>query len=200
MNATEFLKAIFQDEINSDHQLSIFCLPSRKVKRFEKIEAAVKFAQRRSQTENVYFGLGLIGGNPSGRGKVTDVIGIGCLWADIDIADEQHSKPNLPPNEAEARKILAGMPLEPSLIVNSGGGLHVYWILKEVWIFDKDDEWTAAATLCKRMSATLRSIAIEHGYDLDSVGDLSRVLRLPETLNHKYQPPTEVKIIECTDG
>lgn len=199
MNAIEFLKAIFQDEINSDRQLSIFCLPSRKIKRFEKIEAAVKFSQKQSPIENVYFGLGLIGGKPRGRGKATDVVGIGSLWADIDIADEQHSKPNLPPNEAEARKIIAGIPLKPSLIVNSGGGLHVYWILKEVWIFDKESERIAAATLCKRLSLTLWSIAESYGYEIDNVSDLSRVLRLPATLNYKYKPSAKVKIIERND-
>ncbi len=194
MNTTEFLAAIFADSISSERQLSIFCLPSRTVRRFDNAEAAAKFGLAQAKTEDVYFGLGLIKSNPKGRGILKDIVGIGCLWADIDIADEQHSKPNLPPSIEEAEKILGSIPLEPSIIVNSGGGLHVYWLFKEPWMFDTDKEQTAAALLCKRISATLRSTASKYGYDLDSVGDLTRLLRLPGTINHKYPTQPTVQI------
>jgi len=200
MDTNDFLQALFQDGIDGEHRLSIFCLPSRTTKRFDNTAEAVKFALAQAENENVYFGLGLIGGSPHGRGKLANVVGIGGLWADIDLADEQHSKPNLPPNEAEARKIFAGIPLKPSIIVNSGGGLHVYWIFKEPWIFDSDDERTAAGKLCKRLGATLRSEASKLGYDIDSVGDLTRVLRLPGTLNHKYPKPRAVITADIHDG
>ena len=70
----------------------------------------------------------------------------------------------------------------------------MYWLFKEVWIFNTEEDRVAAAKLCKRMSATLRSVASKYGYDVDSVGDLTRVLRLPGTLNHKYVEPRKIQV------
>jgi len=49
-----------------------------------------------------------------------------CLWTDID---------HCTPEEAVKRCEKAGLP-RPSIIVNSGNGVHLYWLLKEPYLID----------------------------------------------------------------
>lgn len=68
----------------------------------------------------VFFGVFARDGR-SGRGRKKDCTTTGALWADFD---------SMTLEEARARIGAAGLP-EPSIFVNSGHGIHVYWLLKE---------------------------------------------------------------------
>src|SRR5262249_47271032 len=85
---------------------------------------------------DAYFGLGArrekVASNR--RGSADDVVGLGCIWVDIDIGTEGHASKTLPPNEETATELLESLPL-PSMLVHSGGGLHAYWLLSE-WCDD----------------------------------------------------------------
>ena len=199
MNTREFLQTLFGEAIRPDRRLSIFTLPGGKVRRFDDIAKAIPYIEQQATHENVYFGLSLVSGNPPGRGKYQDMAGITCLWGDLDFAGKDRGKDNLPPDEKAVRNILGKMAFKPSLLVHSGGGFHAYWIFKEPWVFSDDADRAKAALLAKRMNTTLRQLSLEQGCSLDSVGDLTRVLRVPGTLNHKFDPPAEVKVIEANE-
>ena len=73
-----------------------------------------------------------------------------------------------------------------SAAVNSGGGLHIYWIS------DKPMDpaaWVPYARGSRRAAA--RGVKCDAGLTTDDV----RLLRLPGTFNHKYDPPREVKLL-----
>ena len=79
----------------------------------------------------------------------------------------------------------AGLP-EPTLIVFSGGGYHVYWLLTEPT--EDGDKWVS----CQQHIITL--------CDSDAlVKDRPRLLRVPGFLNQKakYSPFPMVKLVEC---
>lgn len=78
----------------------------------------------------------------------------------------------------------------PSVVVDSGGGIHGYWLLKEPWRLDTDDA-RAAAELVQR--AWVQQVI---GADA-AVHDLVRILRIPGTLNFKYDPPRPVQFLAC---
>jgi putative DNA primase/helicase len=59
---------------------------------------------------------------------------------DIDISSGVHKNTNLPDTVEETLKFLNTFRLQPSLIVFSGGGIHSYWLFKEVWYFDNTNE------------------------------------------------------------
>lgn len=160
-------------------------------------EAAVKLGEK----TDTYFGIGLHPG-PLGenrRGEAAGVIAVPGLWADIDVKGEAHKGANLPPDGKAAMKIIQSIPLEPTAIVHSGHGLQVWWLFKELWIFDGDEERRRARDLSRRFQATLKAKAKEHGWSVDGTHDLARVLRLPGTYNHKLPRRVEVKVLRTNE-
>jgi len=161
---------------------------------------AAKVAVDKSKSKDVYFGLGL---HPeelgrSQRGKAEGVIAIPGFWADIDVKGEAHKNSNLPPSGKDALKILEAVPLRPTAIIHSGHGLQIYWLFKELWVFEDDEERQEAQDFSKRFQAMLRAKANEYGWALDGTHDISRVLRLPGTRNHKLEP-VEVRVLQANE-
>lgn len=124
---------------------------------------------------NVHFGP-----NPRRRrgGTGADVTLARCLFVDIE---------RVSADEAIARVTSAGLP-EPTAVVSSGGGMHIYWRLVEP--MTDLAVWTARQ---KALIAALGSDPVVH--------DPPRVMRLPGTLNHKYDPPRACEVVESnTEG
>ena len=202
MDSTTFLTTIVGEGLKDGRQLVIWTAPDRASGFFTDVKVAVAYATRKNKTQNVYFGLGLLGAKPAeGRGKLEDVAAIGCLWVDVDILDPKaHKKKNLPPNFKAARSLLDRVGLQPSIIVHSGHGLQAYWLLSEPWVFDSPEERQKAELLSRRWVATFRAIADAQGYDCDAVHDLTRVFRLPDTMNRKDPAHlVEARVIESED-
>lgn len=150
---------------------------------------------------DVYFGLGgsMQGINDNKRLLSNNVSFITCLWMDIDILGPAHKQTDLPPTIKDALSILPGF-LFPSITVSSGNGLHMYWLLKEAWVFESQEENIRASNLMIRLQSFIRSLAKERGWKLDSTPDLSRVLRVPGTLNHKLGQPKPVVITQFDES
>lgn len=146
----ELLESLFGEALSPERRIAVFTTPGRQTRLFADCQQVADYATQQSRTQNVYFGLGLVAGHPPGRGKLSDIVGIGGLWCDIDCASDAHPKANLQQSIEEARGLLAALPLSPSAIVASGHGLHAYWLLHEPWLFECDAERQAAAMLAKR--------------------------------------------------
>ena len=88
-------------------------------------------------------------------------------------ADDKHL------GEEETRRRIAACPLPPSMVVESGGGLHPYWILKKPFFLK------AEMAEAKRW---LRHIAASVAEVVDAtVSEPARVLRIPESYNFKSE-------------
>jgi hypothetical protein len=147
------------------------------------------------------------------------------LWTDID---------HITVDEARERVAKAGVP-PPSISVNSGNGVHLYWLLDSPYLIDDagdppavETEWTQKADgrkkpqkhvvengdrvyLDQRRHVSRLSPKAEHIQDVlagiakavggDHTTDLSRLLRLPGTLNRKDQrngqEPVPTNLVEC---
>ena len=131
------------------------------------------------------------------RGVETCAAGIAGLWLDIDYAGPGHTKPNLPPTAQEAQDLIDEMPLPPTIVVFSGGGLQCYWLFDQLWLFADQADRERAKALTTAWNQLFIRISKSHGYAADSVGDLTRVLRVPGTVNRKIadHPVT----VEMTD-
>src|SRR3989304_4023341 len=135
-----FLEDLFGEAVAADRRIAIFTTPDRRVRFFHDLGQLAQYARSRSTDQNVYFGVGLVRGNPQGRGKQHDIAAIGALWCDIDLHSPAHPKGRLPKSVEGAEEILREMPLRASTVVHSGHGLHAYWLLGDVWGFHDDSD------------------------------------------------------------
>ncbi|MCG3138810.1 MAG: hypothetical protein HJJLKODD_02679 [Phycisphaerae bacterium] len=191
----QFLNDIFGEAPSAQRRLTIFTTPDKRAGHFASIEEAEQYARLRSNTQNVYFGLSLVSGTPRGRGTFDDTAAIGALWADIDIAGSVHTRSDLPVSIEQACELLNALPIPPSYVIDSGHGLHAYWLLKEPWIFETAEERARAVRLTRGWHGTVCAAAATRGWFLENLGDLTRVLRLPDTINHNGAP-TSVRLLE----
>lgn len=193
-----FFHALFAEKPENSNIL-IWTLQSKESLWATTIEEAESHVKKVVGKRDVYFGVGLAPEGKRGsreRCLANEIVGISGLWADIDIADPHHKKNNLPPDNAAAMDLVRSMGMEPSIIVHSGHGIQAMWLFREPWIFDTADERDEAEGLSQRWTATLRYRANQNKWDVDSVWDLSRILRVPGTMNRKGEP-VPVMMITC---
>ena len=184
--------------------INIFCYGDVKVEN-PTILITWKTLQRCIETEkeDIYFGCGL---RPKDlgiykKGTADEISAIPGFWVDIDIQDENaHKKKNYPPTLDDALSLVKGHGWDPTLIVHTGHGLHAYWLFKENWVFDTDEERLEAAELHKRLHHTILARAEKHGLTIDNVSNLDRILRPPGTINCKTKEKIETKILEYNEN
>jgi hypothetical protein len=192
----DFLEDLFADAVTRERRLVIFTVPNRRWGRFADLDRAVRYAVKQAATQDVYFGVGLVRGAPRGRGTAADVGAIGALWTDLDLAGPAHPGKRLPTSAEEAHGVLASAPLPPSIVVHSGNGLHAYWLLKEPWVFDTPAEWQHAVRTARGWHGLIQLMAAQQGWQIENLGDLARVLRLPGTCNRKDPAaPVPVRVL-----
>jgi hypothetical protein len=137
------------------------------------ISAIVRFVSYH-QYENVYFGVAAR--KNATNGTLANCTVLNCLFADLDFKAF--------PSLETARSKLKQFPLRPSYIVNSGGGLHCYWMLRHP--IDLQERAAEAKALLRRLTRAI-------GADIDAA-EPARILRIPGTYNHKYDPPRLVTL------
>jgi hypothetical protein len=142
---------------------------------FETVDHFVALSEQHAF--NAYFGVALRS-RPNVAREEPLYASIGTFYADLDF--DAHP-------EDEAREALHRFPLPASMIVHSGGGLHAYWLLREALTIVTPNEARATAQVFDRFNRAL--LVADQG-----VKDLARVLRLPGTVNRKYQPSRPVTI------
>ncbi len=119
------------------------------------------------------------------------------LWADLD---------GVTVAEALNRIDKAGLP-KPSIIINSGHGIHLYWILVEAFIIDdagepvitKDKKKIPLSPKAEKIQSIMRGMYAVIGGD--HTQDVSRILRMPDSMNRKNerngQKPLPCTLVEC---
>lgn len=113
-----------------------------------------------------------------------------AIWIDCDVKADDPSKHYATMKDAwaaiSAFRKKVGLP-EPSALVNSGGGLHVYWISTAPL---DPSAWRPYAEGLKQLLLA-EGVLCDTGLTTDDV----RILRVPGTTNHKYDPPRKVEVL-----
>ena len=162
----------------------------------DKLAEAEKYALEKAKTCDVYVGVALVrDGIASGRGKVEDVVALSGFWLDVDLGSTGHKGVKYPPDQKTAWAILKMFPVKPSLVVNSGYGLHVYWLFEHLLVLDTPEQRAKAAALSKKFQKKMQDLFAVQGYKIDNTSDLSRVLRVVGTINHKAGQRRKVRAI-----
>jgi len=140
-------------------------------------EAVREFAEKWKNTHDVYFSVATTKyGGTSTRSDVVELVTAHC---DVDVHDKAHQSPAF-------GRIIDFRPT-PSIVVFSGGGFHCYWLS------DKPMGPEGIPKLENMNRTLITKLSGDEG-----THDCVRLLRLPETVNHKpkYSKPT-VDIIFC---
>ena len=149
-----------------------------------KLEAMAKKAVELSDSGvDIWHSVNPVNIEPT-DGKRGDELAVSYQTAvvvDIDIRSEAHKgdPAKLATDFDEAKSFL---PFTPSIIVNSGYGLHAYYIFDSpIKITDDNREEI------KRRNNLLLDVIRQraNGKKIDGVGDLPRILRTPGTFNYK---------------
>jgi hypothetical protein len=137
----------------------------------EGLQPWEEISQANLDRYNVYFGVCPRLGE---HGKAENVPFAGCLWADLDAKAFPDGKEG-----AWAACHKEGLP-EPSFIIDSGHGYHLYWLLKEAYMFPDSQSQL-------QFRGYLKGIGKHIGGD--TVHDVARMMRLPNTTN--WKDPTQ---------
>jgi len=127
-------------------------------------------------------------GNVIAARSAMDALMQKSIWIDADV---DATDPKKYGSVEEALKAIltfqtvGGLP-RPSAIVFSGSGVHVYWISKRGLT---PLEWQPFAS-------GLRNMLLANNVKCDAglTTDIARILRMPGTFNHKYDPPKPVEL------
>lgn len=109
-----------------------------------------------------------------------------AFWLDIDCGENKDYE-----DQASAlvalKAFCKSIGLAQPTIVNSGRGVHIYWRLTQTIA---PEEW-------KPVAERLKYLCEEYDFKADPArtSDLASILRVPETLNYKDDPPKEVSIL-----
>jgi P4 family phage/plasmid primase-like protien len=117
------------------------------------------------------------------RAELKDVAAVNCLFAEFDAKDYDNDKAAA----LDHLDSLYGRGYPPHVIIDSGGGYHAYWLLREPFIIRSDED---REKIGKLQAAWVDLVGGDPG-----AKDLARVLRVPGTLNNKYSPARPVKFV-----
>lgn len=193
MNTLDFFQYLFR---GTKGRIALFSLPSRDFHSMplSLAESGLGLVQQWSQSgADSYFGLCTLKPDyrGSGRGKKDDLFEGVCLWADIDIKHEAHRASNLPGDLEAAVMLVDSVGIEPSMIIDSGHGLHAYWALNEPVRLDSLKEAQRFQNTVGAIQLRLQEEASRLGWVVDTVSDLPRILRVPGTGNYKVSGKPE---------
>jgi hypothetical protein len=179
-----FLKDLFGTK-PAEAFVLIWLLRGKRSHWFRDLDQAAEFVEQFAY-EDIYVGVALSPTDfgPARRCKAEETAGIAALWGDFDFGNDGHKKVNLPPTMEDALGLMPSE-LPPSLVVHSGHGLQCWWIFTGPWLFHYGADRERATRLADRFNALIKARAKVRGWDVDSVKDLARVLRIPGTTNAK---------------
>jgi hypothetical protein len=199
MDTTAFLREIYGEE--TPGFFPIWTRPGNKSAWFSNADNAAKYAEKTKK--NTYFCIGLFEKSlgPHRNGREAETIAVTGLGLDIDILNPlAHEKQNIPPTIEDGlnliKKTLPGF-LPPTIITNSGYGLQAFWLYKEPWVFDDDDDRLEAKRLSVRFLQTFRLQASHKHWEVDALPSLCQLFRVLGTQNYKDEKnPRLVEVVE----
>jgi putative DNA primase/helicase len=110
---------------------------------------------------------------------------------DLDHADAGGHKGECLPTKAEAEELIAALPVRPSILVDTGGGYHAYWLSED----PISDPGRQLAGIADWWVAHVHPFAPDRGV----VVSPTQALRIPGTWRTKSEPHLPVEIVHLTD-
>lgn len=118
-----------------------------------------------------------------------NVLALKAFWLDVDCKNKDPEKDYANKDEGilAIQDFCKRHSFPRPTIVDSGNGWHVYWILTNE--ISKDD-WQPVAD-------KLKALCLNSGLRIDPActADSARILRIPDTMNYRFEPPSSVQVL-----
>ncbi len=162
---------------------------------YDAISDIVELAETFGDKCNLYFRLSTCkppkNESLKGFGARPNLASTATLWADVDVDEDKVFT-----TKQEALEAIKNFEPTPSIIVNSGGGFHVYWLLREPVFFGK---WKGEHKgEMDRVEGCNRGIM--ERLPSDNCWDATRILRIPGTFNLKKEKARPVELVKFDDS
>lgn len=180
---TRFLQALFPNVDSAFIEVRAIKAGKARASFHSNLLALARTASTLAASHDVYVAIATR--RDRSNGTKANLAWTSAVWCELDVGKGKPYATLFDAYEAVRR-----FPLYPSMIIESGRGLHLYWLLKEPWPLDNADDIAAFEAVTNGLAVVLQG---------DAAWDASRVLRLPGTLWHKEEPPREVKLAEFND-
>lgn len=163
----------------------------RKEHRFEENYGDLqKHVDAWAANRNIYFALATF--EKEGSREAANAQHIRSFFVDLDCSEDgPKTYGTKEEGMAAFNEFMAGTGLEAlgkPYVIDSGGGYHIYWPLTD----------TLDITGWKPVAENFKRLCKQEGLKIDMTvtADAARVLRYPNTLNFKYDPPQPVQLIQ----
>ncbi|MCD4685697.1 MAG: hypothetical protein K8S97_07160 [Anaerolineae bacterium] len=183
----DFLAALF-GQVDSNLLLELRCIPPETetvrvlwtpIDNPQRVAATLRQADALNKSgHNIYFAPCL---RSEKKGSTEAVVLVPALWVDIDCDDD-------PTRRSSALEKLHSFEPLPSIVLDSGGGWHVYWLL------DPPIELTDDAAR-QHIASVLHGLFAAVGGDADYAKSVASLMRLPDTVNTKPERGGVVAVI-----
>jgi hypothetical protein len=172
------LKQFYEKALPSQGVYCVAAIINGKMKHhFAKTldEAIKKIESLKDDDYDLFMAMGTFQGFSR---KADDCLYLRSFFIDLDVGEEKEYSTKDEALEA-LQKLLDDAGLPEPVVTDSGGGIHAYWP------FDRDiprDEW-------KPYAEKFKAICLQHAkIDPAVSADVARILRCPDTYNHKKEP------------
>ena len=201
VSTKEFLVLLFGK--CTDGCITITTLPDARTEHIpvQQLDKAAEHIAVHGRTSNTYYGTALRceGLSANVRGSAGQVHTVVCMYADIDIVGPAHKETHLPQTTEEAITFVNTLKVKPSIIVQSGNGIHAIWLLDVPFIIHNEDEREHIRNVSAGFGIYVVEEGRKNGWKLDNVQDVARMLRTPGTLNFKSDPPKACEVLQAED-
>ena len=112
--------------------------------------------------------------------KAVDAVALRSFFVDLDVGDGK-GYPDKALAKAGLESFISQQELPPPVVLDSGTGIHAYWLFED----------NVAAAEWKPYAEKFKAKCIASGLRIDPVvtADAARIMRCPDTLNYKTDPP-----------
>jgi len=133
---------------------------------------------------NAYYAMASF--NDDSARTQDNVLAIKSFWLDVDCKDKDPAKDyaNKDDGLIAIQSFCKSYGFPRPSIVDSGNGWHVYWALTQE---QNKNEWQVVAD-------KLKALCLQSGLRIDPActADSARILRIPNTKNYRFNPPSDV--------
>jgi len=180
-----FLEQFYGDAISHEARFAIWTKHNRAHVWCSSIDAIKKAVKPERDT---YFTMAAY---PRGITKRTkdNAYGLFGVWLDIDCEKDNGEKNYFPSVNKAIDWVTDELSGFWTWIIHSGGGIHVYLMFDEPFWIEEDEDRIRASKIIK---AFHRWADGRCPHTIDSLIDLSRVMRLPGTINTRTKSPCQL--------